>query len=125
MNQDKKIIGIGYNGFPSGCSDDILPWSKTSKNMIEVKYTYIVHAEANAILNSTSSTKGTTLYVHLFPCHECAKLIIQSGIKEVVYLNDKYKDYDSTKASKIMFKLAKVKLRKFTPKKKGILLKFE
>ena len=124
VDKNKKIIGIGYNGFPIGCSDDILPWTKNSKNMVDVKYTYIVHAEANAILNASRNTEGATLYVDLFPCHECAKLIIQSGIKEIVYLRDKYKDYDSTKAAKRMFKLAKIKIRKFIPTNKEILLKY-
>ena len=86
VNQDKRIIGIGYNGFPTGCSDDVFPWGKTDENSLNTKYPYVVHAEPNAILNCTSNIKGATLYVTLFPCNECAKLIIQSGIKHIVYI---------------------------------------
>lgn len=103
VNQDKKIVGIGYNGFPIGCSDDVFPWGKKDANYLNNKYPYVVHAEPNAILNSTSSLKGATLYVTLFPCNECAKLIIQAGIKKVVYCSDKYHDQDSFKASRRMF----------------------
>ncbi|MFT4343919.1 MAG: deoxycytidylate deaminase [Candidatus Woesearchaeota archaeon] len=113
VNQRNHIIGIGYNGFPIGCSDDKLPWARdTAKGMTETKYPYVVHAEANAILNSTKDLKGARMYVALFPCNECAKLIIQSGVGEVIYLSDKYKDTDSVKASKLMFGMAGVALRK-------------
>jgi len=111
VNEDKRIVGIGYNGFPRNCSDEQLPWDKKAENINDTKYPYVVHAEANAILNSTKSLKDATLYVALFPCNECTKLIIQSGIKEVVYLSDKYKDTDSTKASKRMLDMAKVTYR--------------
>ena len=84
-----RIVSIGYNGFLNGCSDEDFPWSREGE-FLETKYPYVVHAEPNAILNCTSSLKGATLYVTLFPCNECAKLIIQSGIKEVVFLSDKY-----------------------------------
>ena len=113
VNEDKRIIGIGYNGFPRGCSDDVFPWGKGSENPLETKYPYVVHAEPNAILNATSNLKGCTIYVTLFPCNECAKAIIQSGIKEVIYFDDKYKDLPMTIASKKMFDLAGVKYRKF------------
>ena len=86
VDKDNKIVGIGYNGFPIGCSDDNLPWSRDAENSNETKYPYVVHAEANAILNSTKDLHGARIYVDLFPCNECAKLIIQSGIKEVVFL---------------------------------------
>ena len=89
VNQDKKIVGIGYNGFPMGCSDDEFPWDREG-DFLDCKYPYVVHAEPNAILNSTVSLKDATIYVTLFPCNECAKLIIQSGIKEIVYMGDKY-----------------------------------
>ena len=111
VNEDKKIIGIGYNGFPIGISDDEFPWGKNDSNPLNNKYPYVVHAEPNAILNSTSSLKGSTLYVTLFPCNECTKLIIQSGIKHIVYLNNKYKDTDSIIASRKMLDAAGVDYR--------------
>ena len=104
---------MGYNGFPIGCNDNELPWSRNAKNINDTKYPYIVHAEANAILNSTRNLKNSKIYVALFPCNECAKLIIQSGINEVIYLEDKYSETDSHKASKKMLDMAKVKLRQF------------
>lgn len=106
VNNDKRIIGIGYNGFPRGCADDVFPWGKTSENELETKYPYVVHAEANAILNSSASLKDATLYVTLFPCNECAKLIIQSGIKHIVYMCDKYRNTKSDVASKRMLDAA-------------------
>ena len=111
VNDDKRIIGIGYNGFPYGCSDEVFPWGKQGEQL-DTKYPYVVHAEPNAILNSTSSLKGATLYVTLFPCNECAKLIIQSGIKHIVYMNDKYKHLDSNIASRKMFDAAGVTYKK-------------
>ena len=98
VNQDKRIVGIGYNGFPMGCSDERFPWSKEGE-LVDTKYPYVVHAEANAILNATQSLKGATIYVTLFPCNECTKLIIQSGIKEIVYESNKYQDKDTHKAA--------------------------
>lgn len=78
VNQDKRIVGSGYNGMPTGCSDDILPWGKDSENFLENKFAYVCHAEMNAILNNiVGSIKGSTIYTVLFPCNECAKLIIQ------------------------------------------------
>ncbi|MDE6660464.1 MAG: dCMP deaminase family protein [Anaeroplasmataceae bacterium] len=108
VNEDKRIIGIGYNGFPMGCSDAVFPWGKTEENYLSTKYPYVVHAEPNAILNCTSSLKNSTLYVTLFPCNECAKLIIQSGIKHVIYGDDKYHDEASYVASRKMFDAANV-----------------
>lgn len=108
VNEDKRIIGIGYNGFPMGCRDDEFPWGKESKNYLDTKYPYVVHAEPNAILNCTSSLKNATLYVTLFPCNECAKLIIQSGIKHVIYGDDKYHQEASFEASRKMFDAAGV-----------------
>ena len=108
VNQLNKIVGIGYNGFPIGCSDDDLPWAKTSEDSNETKYPYVVHAEANAILNSTKDLHGSRIYVALFPCNECTKLIIQSGIKEILYLSDKYKETAQVKASKRMLDMAGV-----------------
>ncbi len=124
INEHNNIIGIGYNGFPKGCHDDVLPWSRKAEHPNDTKYPYVVHAEANAILNSTKNLHGSKLYVALFPCNECAKLIIQSGIKEIVYLSDKYKESHSTQASKRMLGLAGVALKKLDMSEKQILLDF-
>ncbi len=105
VNEDKKIIGIGYNGLPFGCSDNEFPWGREGE-VLDTKYPYVVHAEPNAILNSSASLKGATIYVTLFPCNECAKLIIQSGIKHIVYMSDKYRGEYSNIASKKMFEAA-------------------
>lgn len=110
VNQQKRIVGIGYNGLPVGCDDDEFPWNNTGE-YLETKYPYVVHAEPNAILNSTTKLDGCTIYVTLFPCNECAKLIIQSGIKEVVYLSDKYNNTDANTASKKLFNSANVVCR--------------
>ncbi len=124
VNQYNKIVGIGYNGFPIGCDDDSLPWDKTSVNPNETKYPYVVHAEANAILNSTKDLHGAKMYVALFPCNECTKLIIQSGVKGIIYLSDKYRDTDSVKASKKMFGLAGVSYKQLDLKGKKIEIDF-
>ena len=111
INEEKKIVGTGYNGFPKGCSDDCLPWDREG-DFLNTKYPYVCHAELNAILNSISrDLRGCTLYVSLFPCNECAKAIIQSGIKEVVYVTNKYPDSDSVKASVAMLNASGVKTR--------------
>ena len=111
VNQDKKIVGTGYNGFPIGCSDDVLPWGRDG-NPLQTKYPFVCHAELNAILNSISrDLRGCTLYVVMFPCNECAKAIIQSGIKEVIYRDNKYPDSDSVKASTLMLEQAGVNVR--------------
>jgi len=120
VDKKNKIVGIGYNGFPMGCSDDELPWSiRDAERSYDTKYPYIVHAELNAVLNSTKNLDDCKIYVALFPCNECAKVIIQSGIKTVVYLEDKYADTDSVKASKRMFDMAGVQ---YTQLKKTISL---
>jgi dCMP deaminase len=125
VSPENKIVGIGYNGFPTGCSDDDLPWERNSGEINLTKYPYVVHAEANAILNSTKDLHGSRIYVDLFPCNECAKLIIQSGIKEVIYISDKYKETDPVKASRKMFKLSGVKERQLIIKNKIINLNFD
>jgi dCMP deaminase len=102
VNRKNRIVGIGYNGFPVGIEDDSFPWDKTD-SWIDSKYPYVVHAEQNAILNATEPLDGATLYVTLFPCNECAKVILQSGIEEVVFLEDKYHDRDIFVASRRMF----------------------
>ncbi|MBD3354523.1 AAA family ATPase [Candidatus Woesearchaeota archaeon] len=119
VNQQKKIVGIGYNGFPIGCSDEKLPWGKKG-NFLDTKYPYVAHAELNAILNSTVKLDNCKIYVALFPCNECCKLIIQSGIKEVIYLSNKYADSDVVKASKRMMDMAGIRHRKYKPKEKRI-----
>lgn len=113
VNQKKRIVGIGYNGFPMGCDDKTFPWGNSNKNNLDTKYPYVVHAEANAILNSNiTSLDGSTLYVSLFPCNDCAKLIIQSGIKHIIFMDDKYKESDSNIASRRMFDAAGVSYEK-------------
>ena len=114
VNPEHRIVGVGYNGFPAGCSDDNLPWAREGE-FLETKYPYVVHAELNAILNSIQKLDACTIYVALFPCNECAKAIIQSGIKEVVYLSDKYAETDIVKASKRMLEQARVKTRTLKP----------
>lgn len=113
VNENKRIVGIGYNGFPYGCSDDEFPWERSGE-FLDTKYPYVVHAEPNAILNSTTPLHGATIYVTLFPCNECSKLIIQSGIKEVVYLSDKYAGTNENTASKRMLNAAGIKLRQMS-----------
>ena len=120
------IISTGYNGFPLGCSDDVFPWEREGGEPNSTKYPFVVHAELNAILNAHGkSLIGTKIYVALFPCNECAKAIIQSGIREVIYLSDKYSDTDSTKASKRMLESAGVSLTRFLPDKDSITLNFK
>ena len=111
VNDEMRIVGTGYNGLPNGCHDDDFPWKKNKDlDLDERKHGYVCHAEMNAILNKNSaSLKGCKIYVSLFPCNECAKLIIQSGIKEVIFYSDKKKDQSSTKASKRMLRAAHVK----------------
>ena len=114
VSEDNKILSIGYNGFPRGCSDDEFPWDRQEEDPYNSKYLYVAHSELNAILNYRGgSLAGATLYVTLFPCNECAKAIIQSGIQEVVYDCDKYKGTPSVIASRKMLKAAGVKVRKY------------
>lgn len=109
VSADHKVVGIGYNGFPNGCDDDEFPWDREGA-FADTKYPFVVHAELNAILNSNQQCRGCTIYVSLFPCNECAKAIIQSGIKKIVYECDKYADTESVKASKRMLNAAGVEL---------------
>ena len=109
VSEDHKILSMGYNGFPQGCSDDEFPWGREG-DPLENKYFYSTHSELNAILNYRGgSLEGARLYVSLFPCNECAKAIIQSGIKSIVYDSDKYADTPSVIASKRMLDAAGVK----------------
>ncbi len=115
VNKDRKIVGVGYNGFPKGCDDDVFPWAREG-SFLDTKYPFVCHAELNAILNSISrDLAGCSVYVALFPCNECAKAIVQSGIREVVYLEDKYADTDAVRASKLMFDHAGVSCRMLIP----------
>lgn len=122
VDSNNIILSTGYNGFPYGCSDDVYPWERDGD---DTKYSYVVHAELNAILNARGKNlKGAKLYVDLFPCNECAKAIIQSGIGEVVYLYDKYADSAQTVASKRMLKSAGIVVTQFKTDKKNITLDF-
>ena len=112
VSDENKILSVGYNGMPIGCNDDETPWEREGSRL-ETKYPYVCHAELNAILNSAASLKGGRVYVSLFPCNECAKAIIQSGIKEIIYLSDKYADSDDTKASKKMFDMVGITYRQY------------
>ena len=117
---DNRILSIGYNGAPNGFCDDSFPWEREG-SVLNTKYAFVCHAEMNAILNYRGSRKeleNSKIYVDLFPCNECAKLIIQSGIKEVIYISDKYAETDATKASKKMFSAAGVKQTQFESDKK-------
>lgn len=114
VNAEHKIVSVGYNGMPTGCSDDAMPW-KREGDFLDTKYPFVCHAELNAILNSTASLKGCTLFVTLFPCNECAKAIIQSGIRHVVYLENKYAGTDAIRASEMMLRMAGVKTEAYQP----------
>ena len=120
VNSDKRILSMGYNGMPRCCSDDEYPWEREG-DPLNSKYLYVCHAELNAILNCAGgSVRGCTVYTTLFPCNECAKAIIQSGISEVVYMADKYADSDSVLASKRMFDTAGVKYRLYDKSNKAV-----
>ncbi|CAN6296204.1 unnamed protein product [Urochloa humidicola] len=130
VSQEGIILGIGYNGFPRGCSDDKLPWAKKSANgdPLETKYPYVVHAEVNAILNTNhASAAGQKLYVTMFPCNECAKIIIQSGVSEVIYFVEKRIDNSAHVyvASHKLLSMAGVKVRKHQPQMAQIPIKFQ
>lgn len=113
VSPDHKILSMGYNGFPIGCSDDDFPWEKNGEEL-DQKYLYVTHSELNAILNYRGgSLEGSTLYVSLFPCNECAKAIIQAGIRHIVYSCDKYADQPSVMASKRMLDAAGVTYKKY------------
>ena len=114
VDENKKVVSIGYNGMPSGCDESQLSWNRGEG--LDSKYLYVCHAEFNAILNTrqgTSALRGCTLYVSLFPCNECTKAIIQTGIKEVVYISNKYEDTVGVQASKRMLLLAGIKIRHY------------
>ena len=124
VSKDNIIISTGYNGKPKGCSDDEFPWARSGAE-VDTKYPYVVHAELNAILNANGrDLRGSRIYVALFPCNECAKAIIQSGVKEVLYLSDKYKATMGNLASKRMLDAAGVKYTQLNTELKSITLDF-
>ena len=120
VSPQKKILSLGYNGMPTGCADDEMPWGREGAPL-DTKYMYVCHAELNAILNAaTTSLQGATVYVTLFPCNECTKAIIQAGIKEIVYYDDKYHDTDAQRAARRMLDMAGVKTRRYEPSGRSI-----
>ena len=122
VDGEKRILSTGYNGFPHGCSDDEFPWNR-DESKGDTTYQYVVHAELNAILNASGkSLAGSTLYVGLFPCNECAKAIIQAGVKEVIYLSDKYKTTPNTVASRKMLNAAGIKLTQLKATRASLVL---
>lgn len=122
VGEDNEILSVGYNGFPRGCTDDSEFWKREGA-FLETKYARVCHAELNAILLRRGNVKGAKLYVTLFPCNECAKAIIQAGIKEVIYKEDKYDGTDANKVAKALFDEAKVKYRKYESEGKIIEIK--
>ena len=120
-SDENKVVTMGYNGMPIGINDDELPWSRNAISPFDNKYFYVCHAEFNAILNSNASVRGCRLYVTLFPCNECAKALIQAGIKEVIYLEEKYPDSVQDRASKRLLMMAGIPFRKY----EGKMLKVE
>ena len=124
VNDQNKIVGAGYNGLPIGCSDDEFPWSKQGQ-FLDTKYPFVCHAELNAILNNIGmNLKGCKIYTALFPCNECTKAIIQSGISEVIFLSDKYEGNDVFKASKLMLDKAGIQYRKVKARMDQLLISF-
>ena len=119
VSSDNRILSIGYNGAPRGLDDDTMHWDREG-SFLDTKYAYVCHGELNAILNYRGNLEGSKIYVALFPCNECAKAIIQCGIKEVIYCSDKYSNTDSTIASKRMFDMAGITYRPFEVKGRKI-----
>lgn len=120
VSTDNKILSIGYNGAPIGFDDDKdMPWDREGKPL-DTKYLFVCHSELNAILNTRNDLRGSKMYVALFPCNECAKAIIQAGIKEVIYMDDKYADTDGVIASKRMFDACGVKYHQYKKSNKKI-----
>ena len=124
VSQENKILTVGYNGMPRGCHDDHMPWGREG-GMLDSKYAFVCHAELNAILNNAGATlKNAKCYVTLFPCNECAKASIQSGISEIIYLSDKYADTDGVKASKQMLNMVGAEFIQNQPTGRKITLEF-
>jgi len=124
VNKNNRVVGVGYNGFVRGCSDDEFPWERDG-GVLDTKYAFVAHAELNAVLNSTQDLSECRIFATLFPCNECAKIIIQSGIREIVYLSDKYADSDSVKAAKKMFEAAQIRFYQLKTDRKSITINFE
>ena len=125
VSEKNKIVGAGYNGLPIGCSDDDFPWAKKGE-FLDTKYPFVCHAELNAILNNIGmDLHGCKIYTALFPCNECTKAIIQSGISEVIFLSDKYEGNDIFKASKLMLEKVGIRYRKVESRIDSILLSFD
>ena len=124
VNDKNKIVGAGYNGLPIGCDDNEFPWTREG-SFLETKYPYVCHAELNAILNNIGmDLQGCKIYTALFPCNECSKAIIQSGIREVIYLSDKYSSTESAKASRLMLEKAGISCRRVKSRLSNIVLSF-
>lgn len=117
VDKNNIIVGMGYNGFPRGCDDDKFPWDREGE-FCQTKYPYVVHAEENALYNTNKSPQNCTLYCTLFPCNECVKTIIQSGIKKIIYASDKYHDQPAWQAARRMLDASKIKYQKYSPKYK-------
>ena len=125
VSTQNKIVGAGYNGLPMGCSDEDFPWEKTG-DFLNTKYPYVCHAELNAILNNIGmDLSGCRIYTALFPCNECSKAIIQSGIREVIFLSDKYDGTDVSIASKRLLDNAGVTYRRVEVRRSSIELSFD
>lgn len=123
VDDNHCIVGTGYNGMPKGCDDDAFPWGQDTSGIENNKYIFVCHSESNALdFSDPLRLKGSRIYCSLFPCNECAKRIIQNGIKEVIYLSDKYANLDTTIASKIMLNMAGIKYRQFIPQMKRLVL---
>ena len=116
VNEKNVVVGMGYNGWPRGIDSNELPWEREG-SLEDTKYAYVCHAEENAIYNANNWTENCKVYCTLFPCNECAKTIIQNGIKEVIYESNKYENTPAAKASRKMFELTGVKMRQYSPKK--------
>ena len=119
--RDNKILSLGYNGMPIGCGDDIIPWGREGENL-NTKYMYVCHSELNAILNAGKDLHGSTMYVTLYPCNECAKAIIQSGIKKVIFLDNKYKNSENNIAARFLFKVAGIETVQYTKSSREVSL---
>ncbi len=115
VDDNKIVVGLGYNGWPRGINDDQLPWEREG-DFLSTKYAYVVHAEENAIFNANKSVHGCKIYCTLFPCNECVKTLIQNNVKEIIYSSDKYHDDQIWVAARKMLDLAGIKYREFVPR---------
>ena len=113
VSDEHKVLSLGYNGMPTGIDDRKIPWGREAESELDTKYPYVCHAELNAILNSNNNLHGSTLYVTLFPCNECAKACIQAGIKKIIYISDKYHDSDMEVAARRLLDMAGVEYEQY------------